>query len=232
MAFIKGLGNFVYERFWLSYRSTLIGCALNLAIIVASYTVTALQAIPKQWAVVAGMVVNILLGMLKNEQAVEAAKAAKAAAKVGLVVALLALMPSVAHAHGPFEVCLSGCEDQSSMKLRAALGEPAPVPDFSLHLNVNVGGFGWSLKNNKPLGQMALSVNYVLDWKEKLAVGAGGSFIQTTGDATLSALVGGPVLPWSPDPSGVAKLRPALAYEHIFGGNGDDIIVGTMAMQF
>jgi hypothetical protein len=102
--------------------------------------------------------------------------------------------------------------------------------DWSLHLNVSVPAIGYSFDQKKLVGQLALGVNYVFDYRGKVALGAGGGYAQTndTPGLTFTGLLGGPLIG-----SGTgATFRPAILFEYKWaGGDHERILAATLSLQ-
>lgn len=210
--FFQGLSNELYERVWVSKRSTILGLAISAGIIVASYTLSVLQSIPKGWALAAAGIVSLILGLLKNEEAVMVSKTLKLLPLLFALSLAPAARADGAPATGPLSAQLT--------------------KDLSLHLNLQVPAFAYSITKNQVLGQVTFGVAYTLDYKGLVALGGGGSYVQTndTPGLTATALLGGPVLSFLS--FGDIQGRPAFLYEYKWaGGVHENIVAGTIAFQ-
>jgi hypothetical protein len=202
----KGLLLTIWQRLVLSYKSTAIGLAIGAATIVSQTMIESPNAYVK-WA---GSLLSIYFLSLKDKN--------KFTAPVAPTLLLALVLSSLtfatpARADGPLTLRLS--------------------PDLSLRLNVAVPALGYSLTKHKLLGQVTFGVNYVLDYKEKIAVGFGGGFAQTndTPGGIATVMVAGPVL--NATTEGGLGLRPALLYEYRWlGAEHENIVAGTLALQF
>jgi ABC-type transport system involved in cytochrome c biogenesis permease subunit len=207
----KGLLVTLYQRVILSYKTTLIGIALAGAGAALDYFAKSPNSIVS-W--VAGTLGTILV-LVKDRNGWTVPNVTPALLAAALLGMLSFATPARADspASGPLAVQLN--------------------KDFSLHLNVSVPAFGYSITQKKLLGQITLGVTYVLDYREKIAIGFGGGFAQTNDNpgATLIGMLAGPVL--NAVTAGGVGLRPAVLYEYKWAGAfHENVIAGTLALQF
>jgi hypothetical protein len=208
----KGLLVTLYQRVFLSIRTTLIGIAVLAATVALQYLATAPNPILKWIGVTLGGV--LLLVKEENGRTLpNVTPALLAGALLGLLSFASPARADSAPASGPLAVQIS--------------------KDLSLHLNVSVPAFGYSITRKQFLGQLTFGLTYLLDYKSLWAVGAGGGFAQTndTPGATVIGMVAGPIL--NPSLLSGVGLRPAILYEYKWAGaTHEQIVAGTLALQF
>jgi hypothetical protein len=104
------------------------------------------------------------------------------------------------------------------------------TPNLSLHLGVNATAVGYDLTAKTAVGQVAFGPMAIFDYKDKVGVGAGLSFLTgpTPGMTVDGALVG-PGLTLGTG----AQIRPAALCRYQWAGAVHDVILaGTALIQF
>lgn len=181
-----------------------------------------------RWLAGAVSVVSLLWSVLSAMGYAKQRTALKMAAMRG-PVAMLLLAGSLLFASPAFAQDAPPPAPPATGPLAVQLDQPG---NWSLHLNVTVPAFGYSLTTKQFIGQVTFGLNYVLDYKSLVALGGGFGYVQIndTPGMNVNALLGGPVLGKMGEQT---SFRPAALYQYRwFGGAHEHIIAGTMALQF
>ena len=154
-SFLSKLADDLYQRVIVSYRSTLIGIGLAVAVELVEFTTSYLNALPANWAHVIASVLVILGGLLRSKQAI------KIVPPAAILLALALALP----ARADFGVlCLSGCAKAAPHAMRAE-GDVKLASAIWLGPSIGVLPFAYSTESKSWSQQLAPALVYGLKWR-------------------------------------------------------------------